>query len=129
MTPARGPPSCSARRRATGFSGSIRPAVRPYTRRKAPATRPTRSRDASSTTACSRGIEYQSALFPVVDLTPFPDNDSAHGPFARSVATDRQMGTVGRGILQPLRSEIVEGEFITTTAAPPLSLSPQPSAP
>jgi hypothetical protein len=28
------------------------------------------------------GIEYQSALFPVVDLTPFPDNDSAHGPFA-----------------------------------------------
>jgi len=28
------------------------------------------------------GIEYQSALFPVVDLTPFPDKDSAHGPFA-----------------------------------------------
>ena len=30
------------------------------------------------------GIEYQSALFPVVDLTPFPDNDSAHGLFAGS---------------------------------------------
>jgi hypothetical protein len=30
------------------------------------------------------GIEYQSALFPLVDLTPFPDLDSAHGPFAGS---------------------------------------------
>lgn len=27
------------------------------------------------------GIEYQSALFPVVDLTNFPDVDSAHGKF------------------------------------------------
>jgi hypothetical protein len=30
------------------------------------------------------GIEYQSALFPLVDLTPFPEADSAHGLFSGS---------------------------------------------
>jgi hypothetical protein len=29
------------------------------------------------------GTEYQSALFPAVDLTPFPGRDSAHGPFVK----------------------------------------------
>lgn len=84
MTPARGPLVVlgqAAGDRFLGINQSCRAAV--YAAKGPDDTSHTLARRIVDNCLLS-GIEYQSALFPVVDLTPFPDKDSAHGPFAAS---------------------------------------------